>query len=170
MGQASKFLCYSEWGRLANGRGKPPTLGVLMRINVRGTLEEFKIPTNIKLALLWASLMFLYLYNDYFSMYVPGTIDSMAKGSFGPVGQATDALLVGMSVLLAVPSLMIFLSAVLTPRLNRWLNVVLGLVYTVIECFTLLGSPVFYRIIVVAEVILTAFIVLYALRWPRHTT
>ena len=32
-------------------------------------LEAFEPPTNIKLALLWASLMFLYIYNEYFSMY-----------------------------------------------------------------------------------------------------
>jgi hypothetical protein len=46
-------------------------------------LDEFSTPTNIKLALLWASLMFLYIYNDYFSMYTHGTIDDMAKGRLG---------------------------------------------------------------------------------------
>jgi DNA-binding CsgD family transcriptional regulator len=29
------------------------------------------------LALLWVSLMFLYIYNDYFSLYTPGTIADM---------------------------------------------------------------------------------------------
>lgn len=135
---------------------------------VRGKLEAFEPPTNIKLALLWASLMFLYIYNDYFSMYVPGTIDSMAKGSLGPMGHATDAMLVGLAVMLALPSLMIFLSAGLTPGISRWLNVALGLVYTVIEGLTLFGAPLFYKVVVIAEIALTALIVFYALRWPRR--
>jgi hypothetical protein len=83
---------------------------------------EFKIPTSLKLTSLWASVMFLYIYNDYFSMYIPGTIDGMAKGTFGPMGQATTAVLVGLSVMLAVPSLMICLSTILNPWLSRWLN------------------------------------------------
>ncbi len=139
-----------------------------MTDRVQGKLESFGTPTCIKLALLWASLMFLYIYNDYFSLYVPGTIDGMAKGSFGPIGHATDAVLAGFAVLLAVPSLMIFLSAGLAPWLSRWLNLGFGWLYTVIEVLTLFGPPLFYKIVVVAEIVLTSLIVFYAVRWPRR--
>lgn len=138
-----------------------------MAVEGPGGLEAFRGPTNIRLALLWASLMFLYVYNDYFSLYLPGTIDGMSKGSFGPMGRASDGLLVGLSILLAVPSVMIFLSAVLPPLLSRWLNVGLGVVYTGIEGLTLFGSPVFYKIIALAEIALTGLIVWYALCWPK---
>ena len=141
-----------------------------MTNNVHGKLEDFKTPTNIKLALLWASVMFLYIYNDYFSMYTPGTIDSMAKGSLGPMGPASDAVLVGLALMLAVPSLMIFLSAGLAPWLSRALNIAFGIVYTAIEILTLFGSPLFYKVVVAAEIILTALIVVYAVRWPRHAS
>ena len=40
-------------------------------------LEHHRTPINVKLALLWAALMFLYIYNDYFSMYTPGVIENM---------------------------------------------------------------------------------------------
>ena len=43
----------------------------------------------------------------------------------------------------------------------------LGLVYTAIEVLTLFGSPLFYKIVVIAEIVLTSMIVFYALRWPR---
>jgi hypothetical protein len=131
-------------------------------------LEDFRTPTNIKLALLWASLMFLYIYNDYFSLYTPGTVDSMAKGSLGPIGHATDAVLAGLAVMLAIPSLMIFLSAGLPPGISRWLNIALGLAYTAIEILTVPGSALFYKIIVVAEIVLTSLIVFYAVRWPNR--
>ena len=136
--------------------------------NLQSKLENYKTPTNIKLALLWASLMFLYIYNDYFSLYTPGTIDEMAKGRLGPIGQATDAVLVGLSAMLAIPSLMIFLSAALVPWLSRSLNIAFGSLYTVIEAFTLFGSPLFYTIVVITEIILTVLIVLYAVRWPNY--
>jgi hypothetical protein len=135
---------------------------------MREKLSAFNAPTNIKIALLWASLMFLYIYNDYFAMYTPGTIDDMAKGSFGPMGKANDALLTVLSIMLAVPSLMIFLSVALNPSISRWLNLVLGIAYTAIEIMTFLGAPLFYKIIVIAEIGLTALIVWHALRWPRQ--
>jgi hypothetical protein len=90
-------------------------------------LEDFRPPTKIRLALLWASLMFLYIYNDYFIMFTPGTIADMSAGRMGLLGKATDALMLGVSVFLAIPALMIFLSAALPPVMSRWLNVLLGL-------------------------------------------
>ncbi len=131
-------------------------------------LQDHPVPVNIKLALLWASLMFLYIYNDYFSMYLPGTIDGMAAGQMGPLGEATELVLVSVSILLAVPALMIFLSAALPPTYSRWLNVFLGLIYTVIEALTLFGTGLFYQIVVVLEITVTSLIVWYAVRWPKQ--
>ena len=134
----------------------------------RGRLEDFKTPPNVRLALLWASVMFLYIYNDYFSLYTPGTVEAMAKGNLGPIGRATDIVLLGLAAMLAVPSLMIFLSVGLAPWISRWLNVAIGLVHTAIELLTLPGSPLFFKLLAVAEVTLTSLIVFYALRWPRR--
>ncbi len=139
-----------------------------MKNSAKIKLAEFSTPTNIKLSLLWASVMFLYIYNDYFSMYTHGTIDNIAKGRLGPLGQATEPVLAGVALMLAIPALMIFLSASLRPLLSRWLNVALGLAYTGIEGLTLSGAPLFYRIVVVLEIALTVLIVWHALRWPKH--
>jgi len=130
-------------------------------------LEDFRAPTKVKLALLWTSLMFLYIYNDYFSLYTPGTIADMTAGRLGPLGQASASVLVGVSMMLAIPSLMIFLSVSLPPLVSRWLNVVLGVAYTAIEVMTLPNSPLFYRIVVTLEMALTTLVVWYALRWPK---
>ena len=93
----------------------------------------------------------------------------MAAGRMGPLGEATDLVLVSVSILLAVPALMIFLSAALPPTFSRWLNVFLGPVYTVIEALTFPGSPLFYQIVVGLEIVLTVLIVWYAVRWPHQT-
>jgi hypothetical protein len=75
--------------------------------------------------------------------------------------------MLGTSLLLAVPALMIFLSAALPSVLSRWLNVLLGLVYTAVEALTFAGPHLFYKVTVGFELALSLLIVWYALRWPR---
>ena len=133
----------------------------------RRELENLRVPTKLKLSLLWASLMFLYIYNDYFMLYMPHTIEDMSRGHMGPLGAATGTVMIGVSLLLAVPALMIFLSAAAPPRVSRWLNVSLGLFYTAIEALTFMGPHLFYTIVVGIEIALTLLIVGYALRWPK---
>lgn len=128
------------------------------------------LQTGLALSLLWAALMGLYIYNDYFSLYLPGTIEDMAAGKIGPLGQASDAVMVGVSILLAIPALMIFLSAALPRSISRWANVVLGVVYTAVEVMTFFGSPPFYQVVVALEVAVTLTIVAYGVRWPRETS
>lgn len=131
-------------------------------------LQDHLVPVKIKLSFLWASLMFLYIYNDYFSMYLPGTIDGMDAGQMGPLGDATQLVLVSVSILLAIPALMIFLSTLLPPTFSRWLNVFMGLAYTVVEALTFFGSALFYQIVVVLEITVTSLILWYAVRWPKQ--
>lgn len=122
-------------------------------------------PTAIKLALMWTSLMFLYIYNDYFMLYMPGEIEGMQAGRIGPLGAATDQVMVGVSIMLAIPALMIALSVLLPRRWSRWLNVGFAVVYTLIEVLTLTSPHLFYRIVVVLEIIMSLAILALALRW-----
>ncbi len=130
-------------------------------------LESLPVPTNLKLSLLWASLMSLYIYNDYFSLFLPGTVEDMLNGRIGPLGEATEPVLVGVSIMLAIPALMIVLSAVLPATASKWLNIVMGAIYTLIQLMTFFGSALFYQIVVVLEIGVTGLIVWYAWRWPR---
>ena len=125
-----------------------------------------RLPTGLALALLWATLMGLYIYNDYFSLYLPKTLERMAAGqlAFGP---ATPTALLIVSIMLAVPAVMIFLSAALPRLISRWLNIVLGLAYTAIEGLTFIGTPLFYQVVVGIEIVTTLLVVFYAIRWPR---
>lgn len=132
------------------------------------SLQQFPLQRPLRLSLLWASMMFLYIYNDYFSLYVPGTIEGMSAGKIGPLGEATSAVMLGVAILLTIPSLMVFLSAGLPPAFSKWLNVVLGAIYTCVNAATLIGSPLFYQFIVGVEIVLSISIVVSALTWPKH--
>ena len=130
-------------------------------------LEDPKINVKVKLSSLWASVMFCYIYADYFGLYVPGELQKMLAGRMGPLGPTTQGVLLGTSVMLAIPSLMIFLSVALRPRANRWLNLILGALYTAIILLTMWRwwFFVFYGII---EIGLTLLVCWYAWTWPRR--
>ena len=136
----------------------------------RTSLQSFHLPRPIRLALLWASMMFLYVYNDYFAMYLPGTIEDMSASRIGPLGEATAAVLLGVAVLMTIPALMVFLSAGLPPVFSKWLNVGFGAAYTLVNVATFFGSALFYQFIVSVEVVVSVFIVVSALTWPKTSS
>ncbi|NNU14871.1 hypothetical protein HK107_00860 [Parvularcula sp. ZS-1/3] len=121
----------------------------------------------VKLALLWASLMALYIYNDYFMLYWPGMIEMMASSSLGPFGAVTGLKMLLIAAILALPASMIFLSVLLPPMIARPLNIVVGLVYLIIAALTLIGSPLFFRFIVMIEITATVLVILTALTWRK---
>jgi len=129
--------------------------------------DDAPVPVRIKLAALWTSVMLCYMYCDYFELYVPGKLQSMLDGRMGPLGAVTQGVLVGTAVMMIIPSLMVFLSVALSARASRALNIVLGVLYSVIMMFAIRGTWTFYRLFGVVEIALTLLVVWYAWRWPR---
>lgn len=112
--------------------------------------------------------MFCYVYGDYFELYVPGKVQEMLRGNM-PLGAVTQEMLIGTSLLMVVPSLMIFLSIGLPPRVSRWLNIGIGLFYTTVMLLILFsGGWAFYRLFATVEVALTLLVIWYAWHWPRQ--
>jgi hypothetical protein len=129
-------------------------------------LDDIKVHVKIKISALWVSVMFCYIYGDYFGLYKPGALQGMLSGKMGPLGPTTQGILLGTSAMMAIPSVMVFLSLVLKPRLNRWLNIILGATYTVIILITMQGEWMFYIFLGVIEIVLTTLVVWYAWTWP----
>ena len=130
-------------------------------------LEDLKIPIQFKLSALWTSVTLCYLYGDYFGLYKPGTLQSMLDGMMGPLGPTTQAVLLGTTILMAIPSLMVVLSLVLWPRVNRWTNMFFGAAYTVIMLVSMPGAWAFYQVLGGVEMVLTALVVWYGWNWPK---
>jgi hypothetical protein len=133
------------------------------------TLQDFQVVTPVKLSLLWAALMSLYIYNDYISLYVPSQFQNLANGVMGPLGKATDPILIGIVLLMAIPALMICVPSMVSPIISKWANILFGLVYTVVEILTIIGSRPYYQIMVSFEIIVSLAIIWTAMRWPRNT-
>ena len=82
-------------------------------------LEDFKINVKFKLSALWTAVMFCYIYGDYFSLYVPKKIEGFINGD---TMLDSPQKLFAASVLMVIPSLMVFLSLVSKPKINKWLK------------------------------------------------
>jgi hypothetical protein len=137
----------------------------------QSTLEDLRMPVQAKLAAAWTSLMFLYIYVDYFHLYKPGAIDQIRGGVVWEFDISQTFVIIGLS-LVAVPILMVFLSMTLPARANRLMNLIVAPIYVLVSAFNALGESwtYFYGLGVVLEVLLLAFILRYAWTWPRRTT
>jgi len=134
-----------------------------------GGFEDFKVNTKIKLSALWTSVMFCYIYGDYFSLYVPKKVEEFINGETlldSPVKLFLAA------ILMTIPALMIFASVVLEPKINRWLNIIFGIFYTSIMLLIAFTTVSlwwsFYVFLALIESILTAAIVWFAVKWPKQ--
>jgi len=130
-------------------------------------LDDIKVHVKMKLSALWASVMFCYIYGDFFGLYRPGKLQGLLEGRM-PLGPTTQGVLLGTAIVMAIPSVMVFLSLALKPVLNRWMNIIFGVLNTAIMLMTMPGAWVFYIFLGVVEVVLTALIVWYAWNWPRE--
>lgn len=130
------------------------------------TLEDVKINIKIKLSALWVSIMFIYLYVDVFGFYKPGVIEDAIAGKVWTF-QITQVWLLGVIILMTIPSLMVFLSLALPVKANRWTNIIVGILFIVVTLGMTIGeSYVFYIFGSIVETVLLLLIVVYAWKWP----
>ena len=101
--------------------------------------QDITVPVRFKLFALWVSVLFFYIYGDYFELYQPGKLQQMLAGRM-PLGAISQGVLLGMSAVMCIPSLMPFLSLVLSAGINRWVNIVFGALYTVIMILAIRGG------------------------------
>jgi hypothetical protein len=132
-------------------------------------LENQKVNIKIKLAALWASVTFCYLYGDYFELYTPDKVNSLITGE-NNLDSPTKLLIA--SIILAISSVMVAASIILKPKINRILNIIFGTLFTLMMVFIGIISTnewyLFYVFLAFLESIITFLIVWYAWKWPKE--
>lgn len=139
-------------------------------MNTQNAPEDMKVSLKLKLAALWAGLMFLYIYVDYFHLYMPGKIEDMLKGRVF-VFAITQGFLLAALVSMTIPALMIYLSVSLPAKVNRLTNIIIATLYIPYTLFNLAGEAWMHMLFgAVTEVVLLCMIIRYAWKWPRIET
>jgi hypothetical protein len=126
---------------------------------------DTKIDVKLKLAALWASMMFCYVYGDILSLYKPGVIEDIMAGDM-PLGSQESLLAAAM--LMAIPILMIFLSVVLPAKANRPANILVGIAYTGVNLAAFMEPDAYYVFFGTVEVMITLLIIWHAWKWPEQ--
>lgn len=139
-------------------------------MNTQNALENIKASLKLKLATLWASLMFLIIYLDYFHLYMPGKIEEIQTGRVY-VFEITQGFLLIALALVTIPALMIFLSVALPAKVNRCTNIIVATINIPFILFNLAGEAWIHMVFgAVVEVVLLCLIIRYAWKWPRIET
>ena len=132
-----------------------------------GILEDGKIGVRLKIAALWIAMLFLFAYGDIFGFFNTGRIEEVIAGKVSGI-KITQGFLFGVSVYIAIASLMVFLTLVLRPRVNRWTNIVLPILYIVSIVASVVGeSWAYFFLLSIVESALLVLIIWYAWTWPR---
>jgi len=130
--------------------------------------QDYWINPRIKIAALWASMMFVFVCVDLFSLYrgdVRADIESGKIAGF-TIGQG---YLLGVMVYVLFPSLMVFLSLVLPVRVTRMANIVVAVLYAVTVAGSAIGEWNYFILGSLAEAALLAGVAYYAWTWPKAT-
>ena len=133
-------------------------------------LLNTKLDIKIKLFALWIALMFLFVYADLKAIYQTGTVEAIIKGEI--IGmKINDFFLLSSAILMSIPAIMIFLTVILKPKLNRILNIIFPLLFIFVNIGTYFapGKVWYYYIYFTSlEYIICVLLIGIAWKWPRN--
>jgi len=134
-----------------------------------GQYQDTKVDVKIVLSALWIAMLIVFAYVDIFGFLRTDVLRAALDGKVAATGITIDQMfLVFTTVYVLIPTLMVILSLVLRPRVNRIVNIVVALVYAVSIIASCIGEGwVYYLLGSAFEVVLLVAIVRTAWTWPR---
>lgn len=133
---------------------------------MKSLFDTSKIDMKVKLSLLWIFAMFNYLYADVVGLMNHETLKEIMTGSVDGL-EITQGFLLGASVLMETAIAMVILSRVLKYKINRWANIVAGMIHTAAVYLSLfVGTPaLYYMFFATIEISTTLYIIWSAWNW-----
>lgn len=121
-------------------------------------MEDMKV----KLSTLWIFVMFNMAFADIVGFMNPGALEEIMTGAVG--FEITQSLLLVFSIVLEIPIAMIFLSRILKYSVNRWANIIAGVI-TILFVIGGGNTSLSYIFFATIEVVCMSIIVWYAWKW-----
>ena len=134
-----------------------------------GQYQDTKIDVKLVLSAMWIAMLIVFAYVDIFGFFRADILEAALDGKVATMVVTIDQVfLVFTTVYILIPTLMVVLSLVLRPRVNRIANIVVALVYAVsIVAFSIGETWAYYLLGSAVEVVLLVAIVRTAWTWPR---
>ncbi len=116
---------------------------------------------RIKLSALWVALMLTYLLGDVMRIFSGDFIAGEIAGM-----QTSQMIFLGMAILFAIPILMVFLSLTLPVLINRWMNIIVAVIFFAVNIIGFPGYPGAYdKFLIVVGLVFNVLTVWYAWKW-----
>lgn len=123
---------------------------------------------KIRISVLWIFMAVAMSAHAVLSLFEPDIIEQITSGEM----EMSTLMWLFMSLFWIVPLVMAYLSMTLKDLANRWVNLILSIIFTVLNIFHLiehLAEPSVHQILIIGStVVVTALIILYALTWPKE--
>ncbi|MDE0867908.1 MAG: DUF6326 family protein [Aquiluna sp.] len=134
------------------------------------TLEaSAPIDVRIRMAALWATTMMIFAYVDLFSLFRPDFRAALDQGKVF-VFDVGQPFLLGVTIYVIIPSLMIYLSLVMPRRLNRVVSISLAGLYAITIVGGAVGEWSYYVLGSAVEVVLLALVIHHSWTWRAPKT
>lgn len=132
--------------------------------------QNEKVNVKIILSALWIAVMFIYVYADIKTLFQPEIPQQIISGIVGGM-TINQGFLFAAAILMSIPPIMIILSLVLKPGINRWVNIIVSFLHILLIILTrFVPSKIWYYYIYYQsiEAIIHFLIIWYAWRWPMQ--
>lgn len=140
-----------------------------MTYAVKANQVSSLIDVRIRMAALWAATMMIFAYVDIFSLFRPDFRAALDQGKVF-VFDVGQPFLLGVTIYVIIPSLMIYLSLVMPRRLNRVVSISLAGLYAITIVGGAVGEWSYYVLGSVVEVVLLALVIHHSWTWRAPKT
>ena len=128
-----------------------------------GATSTKKIDTKVLLSTLWIVVMINMLKADILSLFIPESAAELARTA-ASIGTPIPQLMLGGAIMGELAIVMIILSRVLQHGVNRWLNIIMGVVTIAYIWGGAVAYP-HYTFIAIVETICLLLIIWHAWQW-----
>jgi hypothetical protein len=121
------------------------------------------------LSTLWIFVTANYIFCDVASLMNPSDLKQILSGAVGSI-QMNQKFLLGASIMMEIPFIMILLSRVLKFKANKLANIIAASIMTLVQISSLFvgsGPSLHYMFFSAIEISCTLFIVYYAIKWKQ---
>lgn len=120
------------------------------------------------LSVLWIFLTVNYIYCDVFTMHLAEYLEAFLSGDVGGM-KITEEFLLMFAFIMQIPMIMIVLSRALTFKLNKYFNILAGVITTSIQAFTVtMGGTLHYMFFSFFEICTGLLIIYLAVTWKQE--
>jgi len=131
--------------------------------------QDTKVDVKIVLSGLWISMLFVFAYVDIFTFWRADVINGALAGEVsGTDFEVNQAFLTLTTIYILIPCLMVVVSLLARPTVNRLVNIVASLLYLATVAASCIGEEwLYYLLGSVVEGILLLGIARVAWTWPQ---